>query len=291
MLLSLKWLGNGCCKWLEMLSSERCIPLQDLALQIELRVSVSLYYESLCPYCADFIVNHLVRLFQTDLISIVNLRLVPWGNAWISSDASLICQHGEDECFLNTIEACAITLYPDVVQHFRFVECLERLSLEGRHRQWMNCFQITGFGTSPIDCYTSGNGKTIDTKYAKETSKLNPPHRFVPWVVVNDQALQEDYRNFVTYICRAYKGNVIPSACSLMPKLKESMEEVETLTTMEVQIITRKCAHFVGEQGTQWKPIISANSMSTNSEIAFNVANDLTKIEYLGEEITINPGE
>jgi len=56
------------------------------------KVTVSLYYESLCPYCADFIVNRLVRLFQTDLISIVNLRLVPWGNAWIAPDGSVVCQ-------------------------------------------------------------------------------------------------------------------------------------------------------------------------------------------------------
>ncbi|KAL9323969.1 hypothetical protein ACSQ67_008826 [Phaseolus vulgaris] len=87
----------------------------------------------------------MTRLFQTDLISIVNLRLVPWGNAWIAPNASIICQ--------------------------------------------------------------------IDLRYAKETSELKPLHRFVPWVVVNNQALQEDYRNFVTYICRAYKGQVIPSAC------------------------------------------------------------------------------
>jgi len=33
--------------------------------------------------------------------------------------------------------------------------------------------------------------KQIDLKYAKETSELKPPHRFVPWVVVNNQALQE----------------------------------------------------------------------------------------------------
>ena len=31
----------------------------------------------------------------------------------------------------------------------------------------------------------------IEQKYAKETAELNPPHRFVPWVVVNNQALQE----------------------------------------------------------------------------------------------------
>lgn len=31
----------------------------------------------------------------------------------------------------------------------------------------------------------------IEQYYAKETAQLNPPHRFVPWVVVNNQPLQE----------------------------------------------------------------------------------------------------
>ncbi|RDY10257.1 Gamma-interferon-inducible lysosomal thiol reductase, partial [Mucuna pruriens] len=197
------------------------------------KVTVSLYYESLCPYCADFIVNHLVRLFQTGLISIVNLRLIPWGNASITPRGTFLCQHGDDECFLNTIEACTIAIYPDVVQHFKFVRCLERLTLEGRHSQWVNCFQMTGLGTSPIACYTSGNGKPIEQKYAKETAHLNPPHRFVPWVVVNNQALQEDYQNFVTYICRAYKGKVIPNACrSLSTRTYDSNEKVNSFQSV-----------------------------------------------------------
>jgi FtsH-binding integral membrane protein len=40
----------------------------------------------------------------------------------------------------------------------------------------------------------------IEQKYAKETAQLNPNHRFVPWVVVNDQPLQE----------------VCPSVCRLL---------------------------------------------------------------------------
>ncbi|KAF5751337.1 gamma-interferon-inducible lysosomal thiol reductase-like isoform X1 [Tripterygium wilfordii] len=47
------------------------------------KVSLGLYYESLCLYSANFIVNYLVKLFEDDLICIMDLKLVPWGNAKI----------------------------------------------------------------------------------------------------------------------------------------------------------------------------------------------------------------
>ena len=56
------------------------------------KVNVSLYYESLCPYCGNFIVNQLRKVFETDLNSIVNLRLVPWGNAHRVTNSSWTCQ-------------------------------------------------------------------------------------------------------------------------------------------------------------------------------------------------------
>lgn len=55
-------------------------------------VTVSVYYETLCPYCADFIVNHLVKLFQKGLNSIVNLRMIPWGNSMVQPDGTFVCQ-------------------------------------------------------------------------------------------------------------------------------------------------------------------------------------------------------
>jgi len=56
------------------------------------KVSLELYYESLCPYCANFIVNYLPQIFEHDLLSIVDLKLVPWGNAKLRGNSTIVCQ-------------------------------------------------------------------------------------------------------------------------------------------------------------------------------------------------------
>ncbi|XP_028115644.1 gamma-interferon-responsive lysosomal thiol protein-like [Camellia sinensis] len=66
----------------------------------------------------------------------------------------------------------------------------------------------------------------LERSYADETTHLNPPHRFVPWVIVDNQPLQDDYQNFAAYVCRAYKGSRRPSACkSLSVEINSSNNE------------------------------------------------------------------
>ncbi|KAK9124604.1 hypothetical protein Sjap_014206 [Stephania japonica] len=82
------------------------------------KVPLALYYETLCPFCSNFIINDLSKIFLNGLIDIVDLRLVPFGNAEIggSDYQSINCQHGPSECFLNTLEACAIHAWPDLLE-------------------------------------------------------------------------------------------------------------------------------------------------------------------------------
>ncbi|KAJ0013421.1 hypothetical protein Pint_20541 [Pistacia integerrima] len=54
----------------------------------------------------------------------------------------------------------------------------------------------------------------LELHYAAETNSLEPPHQYVPWVVVDGQPLYEDYENFISYICKAYNGTALPKACS-----------------------------------------------------------------------------
>ena len=55
------------------------------------KVAVALYYESLCPYSARFVVNHLAKVFADGLREVVDLTLVPYGNARIHPGGEISC--------------------------------------------------------------------------------------------------------------------------------------------------------------------------------------------------------
>ena len=73
-------------------------------------VNFTLYYETLCPDCREFVSTQLWSAFQS-VGSIMNLTLVPYGNAketyrqetklWQFS-----CQHGSEECWGNLLHSC-----------------------------------------------------------------------------------------------------------------------------------------------------------------------------------------
>lgn len=179
------------------------------------KVNLSVYYEALNPSCASFIVKNLARIFDNGLNTIVNLRLIPWGNAYLNkSTNAIVCQNGLDECKLNTLQACTINVLRDVNKHFALIYCFEFLVIEGRYKDWRTCFSSLGLNQKPVlDCIGSVNGTKLEQSYAIETAQLNPPHTFVPWVVVNNQSIGKDYNNFTAYACMAYKGNSVPVAC------------------------------------------------------------------------------
>ncbi|WVY93296.1 hypothetical protein V8G54_032384 [Vigna mungo] len=201
------------------------------------KVSLELYYESLCPYSANFIVNHLPKIFSTDLIPIVHLKFVPWGNANLQPNHTFICQHGPNECFLNTVEACAIDIWPQLGKHFQFIYCVEDLVNQQRANEWKSCYETLHLDPEPIkQCYNSEHGKQflflgylvteivllrLELRYAAETDALKPPHKYVPWVVVDGEPLNEDYENFLSYICKAYKGSDTPKSCTKVSYITE----------------------------------------------------------------------
>ncbi|KAF5821709.1 putative gamma interferon inducible lysosomal thiol reductase GILT [Helianthus annuus] len=178
------------------------------------KVQVKVYYESLCPYCENFIVNYLIDVFSEGIDAIADVHLFPYGNAKVNSNGNITCQHGEEECFFNTVEACAINTWPDVHDHFPFVYCVERYLYYGKFDQWESCFEELSLDPKPVkDCYSNGLGYQLNLQYADLTNSLEPPKKYVPWVVVDGKPLYDDYIYIITNICGMYKGPNLPKAC------------------------------------------------------------------------------
>lgn len=80
------------------------------------KVAFTLYYESLCPDCQQFIGQQLYPTYLK-IGQIINLTLVPYGNAqefrrgdkWVFE-----CQHGPHECEGNLIETCALSILNNI---------------------------------------------------------------------------------------------------------------------------------------------------------------------------------
>ncbi|KAL9428713.1 hypothetical protein AB3S75_030660 [Citrus x aurantiifolia] len=198
------------------------------------KVNLSVYYESLSDTGAEFISHDLGKVFEKGLTSIVNLRLIPWGKAQIvEPNETIVCEHGEDECYFNVIHACAIKAWPEQLLHFTFIKCLEETSWGptlDKEKVWRTCCQNLKLSPNLIkDCYDNGTGRWLELIYAAETERLKPPIQFVPWLTLNGDAVGPDYGNFVKYVCEAYSGSHVPEACKEMPKsAKTSAAEKET---------------------------------------------------------------
>ncbi|AEE83200.1 unnamed protein product [Arabidopsis thaliana] len=173
------------------------------------KVKINLYYESLCPYCQNFIVDDLGKIFDSDLLKITDLKLVPFGNAHISNNLTITCQHGEEECKLNALEACGIRTLPDPKLQYKFIRCVEKDTNE-----WESCVKKSGREKAINDCYNGDLSQKLILGYAKLTSSLKPKHEYVPWVTLNGKPLYDNYHNLVAQVCKAYKGKDLPKLCS-----------------------------------------------------------------------------
>jgi interferon gamma-inducible protein 30 len=182
------------------------------------KVAVDFYSESLCPYCSNFIVNYLSKIVDNGVIDIVDLRMIPYGNAHVYPTGEIICQHGEDECKLNIIQTCAIKLWPKVTKWFPFILCLETL-VEDLPRaevypKWKTCVEPAGLSLELLEkCFGGPLGDTLEREFAAETDSLIPPHQYVPWVLVNGTPLYDDYVYIEKSVCQAYKGANTPNVC------------------------------------------------------------------------------
>ena len=183
-------------------------------------VSFTLYTESLCPDCTDFMEKQLCPAFK-DVGSIMNLGFVPYGNAKEQQQGDkweFTCQHGPEECYGNLIQTCAIHYHPDSTVYFPFIYCVQSSSNLPSESAPI-CASKFGLSYDEIQsCVDGPLGNSLEHEMALKTDALQPPHDHVPWVTLNgvhtDEIQSEAENNLIKLICETYQGTPKPPACS-----------------------------------------------------------------------------
>lgn len=89
---------------------------------------MDLYVESLCPYSRWLVATVFASIFENGLDESMEFRVFFAGNTR-EKEGKLVCQHGEQECYLNKVIGCAIARKSSAKEWFPLVNCIE---IQGR---------------------------------------------------------------------------------------------------------------------------------------------------------------
>jgi len=191
------------------------------------KVKLTLLYESLCPYCAQFILEVLAPAMP-QLTSIMEMEWIPYGNANERNDSgtwSFQCQHGPEECLLNKYYSCALYYIGNDTQlTFDWMVCMENQTANlGKQPAEALAFcyakhSIPATTQKQIStCQTGAQGIALEHQYAVYTDNVWPTsHEYVPWILINGVStfhVQNLQGNLISAICTLYQGPLNPDAC------------------------------------------------------------------------------
>ncbi|XP_017084211.1 GILT-like protein 2 [Drosophila eugracilis] len=163
------------------------------------RLPVNLYYETLCPYCKEFVTKQLdYSMFLRERLQHSDLTLVPYGNAVIDANGNVECQHGVDECELNAWHACILE-HHDIYISLKLISCM----MQNKHNSLDFCSSPMNINVTDVkNCKNTRKTSDILKKYAEETAKVK--FSGVPAVFINNERPENATEDFDKAFCDAY---------------------------------------------------------------------------------------
>jgi len=186
-------------------------------------VLVELYYESFCPGCRNFITTMLYPTFdKLRDAGIMKVGIYPYGNAHESKNPDgswkFECQHGHKECVGNILEVCIMQqLNWDSDMYLPVISCME--ASDDPVSSAKGCLAALSSVSYDVvkKCAAGPEGNKLEHAMGAKTESLSPPHKYVPWVVVNgehtDELQEKAQRDLVGLVCSMYQGKK-PAECS-----------------------------------------------------------------------------
>lgn len=174
---------------------------------------INLYYETLCPYCGQFITTQLKSLIDKGNMANVVVNLIPYGivNETFNITTGLYdyeCHHGPNECEGNIMSGCFIDILGRV-NSYKYLICLENLvkrykgnftkTLEMCTKDNNNLFKLI------TECATGKRGNEIMHENGAKTPQLpyTPYITLNGWHMTNDETLMMN--NLYDFLCSNYK--------------------------------------------------------------------------------------
>jgi len=174
------------------------------------KVKVELYYETMCPYCEEFINSTLSPLWSDPIIrSVMDLHLLPAGNVMVVPGESVSagykfwhpeaandkyiyrCQHGESECLGNMVQLCAMKVLGDAEKYLPLVFCMASRANHLPEKSSYECMQELKIDQDPIfKCVHAPTASEEMFLITKADAALSQPRKYVPWIMVNGQHLE-----------------------------------------------------------------------------------------------------
>ncbi|XP_069783855.1 gamma-interferon-inducible lysosomal thiol reductase-like isoform X4 [Narcine bancroftii] len=129
------------------------------------------------------------------------------------------CQHGQEECTGNMIEACLMHTLQNVKRFFPIIFCMESApDVISAAQLCLKVYEPTVDWTEIEKCVNGNLGNKLMHQNAERTEALNPPHKYVPWILVNGVHSKELQTQAMTslfnLVCNTYKGKK-PPVCGL----------------------------------------------------------------------------
>ena len=171
---------------------------------------ITIYMESLCPYCIQFITTS-IKEFYTKVTkpNLAYIEIIPYGNAKEVYDSStnkysFTCQHGDNECYGNLISTCSLNVLGRINGQLNIICLLENIYNFNRN------FDITleyCLSSQPDilqeikDCVKSDIGNIYQHQMAQKTGD----HLGVPWILVDgvydDDTTDQIWTSLIDYLC------------------------------------------------------------------------------------------
>jgi len=190
------------------------VALGDNRSALFLPITVSVYYEILCPDSKHFILKQLIpvwKKYKKDL----NVRLVPFGKGNVAhrnGDYQFTCQHGAEECHGNKLHACLIENYGNATTQMEVIGCsMERFKLWGAtikniDEVMTECVkEFIPDNTHELVC---SNANHLLAAHGHETLSLRPRLTFIPTISIDNSLGNQAtiLRNLDGVICAILKN-------------------------------------------------------------------------------------